>query len=192
MKTHNPISVILALLTALPPTGLAIPTYGPLGYAFRLQTHVTRGADYFEGLFVSSFHTGAGQSDLVATKNRTLAPKWLITANATLQRDRGPGAGSAASFDWHAVLTPSLGYEGWMPVTLQAGTEASKGFSLAPQDGTPPVLTWTANETEADASAVASTAVDEDTPRAQGPVTWLGKRASPRTWGRQETSGSLS
>ena len=144
MQTHNPLLALLALLSFLAP---AWAQTAPLSYPFRLQTLVTRGAPHLADLWVSSYHTAAGQSDLVLVPNRTSAAQWFVTANSTLQLDRGGGG-----FAWNVVLAPSMGYAGWEVTTMRAGGKGTDGFGLAADAFGPLVLTWTTERMKAAAN----------------------------------------
>ena len=136
MRCLLTVLTILTSLSSIP----AVPVAGPLSFPFRLKTELCLGASYLADLWLTSYHTGAGQSDLVLSRNRTAAPKWVITTDGALQRERGGGGGQ--NFDWSAQLAPSTGYAGWEPVTLHAGAKGSQGFAFEGDGQAPAVLTY--------------------------------------------------
>ncbi|KAK8200329.1 hypothetical protein HDK77DRAFT_225434 [Phyllosticta capitalensis] len=102
-----------------------LPDFEPNGPEFRLQTKLVNANDStkakFSGLYLSSYHTGAGLSDAVFIANETRGVKAFLnetvpaTAHgARLEFDFGN------DFPWGLTLGYQS-YAKWSPVTINAG-----------------------------------------------------------------------
>ena len=114
-----------------------------LSYPAKLKTKVTRGALAYDNLYLTSYHTFAGQSDVTLTRDLAVASSWTIVDNdGKLQRPL-PGV------KWGVVMLPAVGYVDWQLVQLRAGASGTPGFGLDAGAN----LTWNSfgkkgNETE--------------------------------------------
>jgi len=115
MKLIAFISALLLTLThALPQS----PTITPTGPLYLLRTCVLPNqppsAQACEGLYVDSYHTGAGLSDAFLVSNRSSGIRGFL--NGTVQEF---ALGNA--FPWSMVLGYQATYAAWEPVQINAG-----------------------------------------------------------------------
>lgn len=80
-------------------------------YSYLLQTHVINGGrSDFDGLYVQSYHTGAGTSDATLGKNKDIAVRGELY-NGTQYFDIG-------SFPWSFSLPQPTTYDGMLILLL--------------------------------------------------------------------------
>ncbi|MCJ1315817.1 hypothetical protein MMC15_001137 [Xylographa vitiligo] len=129
----------LLTLTAALPSPVALPapqtSVVPTGREYYLKTTSTVPA--FSDLYLSAYHTGAGFNDAVLIPttsttgyNTSNFPGIVGFLNVTSQE-----FSLGNDFPWGMVMNPSITYDAWLPVQINAGT-GSEGFYFNNTDGT--------------------------------------------------------
>ena len=80
-----------------------------------------------DGLYLTSYHTGAGLSDITFTSDKTIAAKAFLNGTV-LQFDYN------STFPWSTFMVGATNYAGWEPVQMNAGY-GSKGLYFNDADG---------------------------------------------------------
>lgn len=80
-----------------------------------------------DGLYLTSYHTGAGLSDITFTSDKTIAAKAFLNGTV-LQFDYN------STFPWGMFMVGATNYAGWEPVQMNAGY-GSKGLYFNDADG---------------------------------------------------------
>jgi len=91
--------------------------------SYYLKTKVLSGDHKLDGLYIYSYHTGAGLSDAALTSNISIASKGLL--NATNQEFTLTGT----TIPFGLELAYTAYYTSWLPVEINAGYGDS-GFSF--------------------------------------------------------------
>jgi len=110
------------------------PSFVPTGPEYYLQTKVLSGDATKDGLYVQSYHTGAGLNDVVLTSDISGASKGFM--NETYQEFALTGS----DFPYGFTLADTEFYVEWLPVEMNGG-QGDVGYSLT-SDG------LTSNNTE--------------------------------------------
>ncbi|KAK7553629.1 hypothetical protein IWX49DRAFT_220192 [Phyllosticta citricarpa] len=112
------------------------PDFAPNGPEFRLQTRLADQNDTtksaYSGLYLSTYHTGAGLSDVVFVANETLGAKAFLNESVP---ETAPGGQLEFDFGNDFPWGLRLGYEPyakWSTVIVQAGL-GDQGFVYGEQ-----------------------------------------------------------
>ncbi|KAF2229923.1 hypothetical protein EV356DRAFT_510002 [Viridothelium virens] len=132
------------LLALLPTIAFSLPQVSPKSNAlntsqsYYLRTESTSSNTLFENLYVQSYHTGAGLSDV------TLAPgppsSDYAVAGFLNGSTNGTDGGQFQEFDlgddfpWGMDMTIQVAYAGWSNVEINGG-QGSAGFLIDPTNG---------------------------------------------------------
>ncbi|MCJ1289349.1 hypothetical protein MMC34_000881 [Xylographa carneopallida] len=133
------IFLTLLTLTAALPSPVALPapqsSFVPTSTQYYLKT--TSKTPAFSDLYLSAYHTGAGFNDAVLIPttsttgyNTSTFPGIVGFLNVTSQEFSLGG-----DFPWGMVMNPSITYDAWLPVQINAGF-GSSGFYFNNTDGT--------------------------------------------------------
>lgn len=132
-----PRSTVAFLLVVLSLISLSVSSAICNGTSYRLRTELKPNQEskaHYNGLYLRSYHTGAGLGDAVlgSTPGDTIG---CLTPNPPIET-YSPWAPNFQTFDigndfpWHMIMGPSNSYQAWTTVQISAAGTPSDGFFI--------------------------------------------------------------